>query len=262
MIAETLVMHGGDFIEWRDSSGYVGKAPRRLSPEKLSIQITKAPKALRIMHKASGTVLSLTDSAGFSKVIPGLAQESDLARPAPVLYKIEGHISDPAGGYLPRPFSLTLGTGAGHTIALYPSPLGAQFGKAGGIYGRIGFAGGAVAPWAMVILSVTPPSGPVLIFQAQADRHGEFRLPLERLPALTKATPGSTYAAALAVKTSLSAGTDPPLDPEAQPLAHLAVGVSHDGNMEFAAQLAIAIAPETVSRVVSPGLTHLVLKST
>jgi hypothetical protein len=262
MIAETLIIHGGDLIEWRESSGFINKPPRRIAPTALTINFSKAPKALRIFHKSNGTLLWHTNSAGPSKVVNNEASEEDLTAQPTNTYAIEGSVSDPSGHYLPRTFAFTLGNTSEHKIALYHSPLGARFSKAGGVYGQIGFDDGAVAAWALIQLTVTPSLGAPLKFAAQADGHGEFRLPLDRLPALTKDAPSPTYAAKLEIKASTSSTPESPLDPETLSLIKLATGKTGNGKSQFANSLNLAIAPGTVAKVISPEHTLIVLKST
>lgn len=262
MIAETLLVHSGDLIEWCESSGFVGKQPRRIAPARLTIRFTKAPKALRIFHKHNGTLLWHKKSSSPSRVVPGMATREDMAPEPMSTHDIEGIVTDISGHYLPRAFTFTLGNTGEHQIALYHSPLGARFGKAGGIRGQIGFENGAAAAWALVYLTVTPPLGATLKFVAQTDRHGEFQLPLERLPALGKDAPSSTYAAILEVKASPSSNPESPLDPEKLLPASIATGKTGNGESQFATQLELAIAPGTVSSITSPEHPMIVLEST
>jgi len=261
MIAETLVIHGGDLIEWRESSGFVDQPPRRIAPTALAISFSKAPQSMRIYHKANGTLLWHKNSAGPSKVVAGEATEEDKT-PHPVnTYAIEGNVSDPTGHYLPRTFAFTLGNTGEHKIALYRSPMGARFSKSGGIYGRVVFEDGALAAWALIQLTVTPSLGAPLKFVAQTDPHGEFRLPLDRLPALTKDAPAPTYAATLEVKASTSSTPESLLDPDTLSIINVAKGKTGNGKSQFANAFNLAIAPGTVAKITSPEHALIVLKS-
>jgi hypothetical protein len=261
VIIETIILHCGDLIEWRESSGFVGKPPRRIAPAALNIDFSKAPQPLRIYHKANGTLLWHKNSAGPSKAVAGIATEEDLKAHPTNTYPVEGSVSDPTGHYLPRTFAFTLGNGSEHQIALYHSPLGARFGKAGGIYGRVVFEDDAVAAWALIQLTVTPSLGLPLKFVAQTDRHGEFRLPLDRLPALTKDAPSPTYAAKLEIKASTSANPESPLDPDALSPINVAKGKTGAGKSQFANAFNLAIAPGMVAEIASPKHEVIVLKS-
>lgn len=261
MIIETSILHCGDLIEWRESSGFVDQPPRRIAPAALAIDFSKAPQSLRIYHKANGTLLWHKNSAGPSKVVAGEATKDDLEAHATNTYAIEGSVSDPTGRYLPRTFAFTLGNAGEHRIALYHSPLGARFSKSGGIYGRAMFEDDTVAAWALIQLTVTPSLGTPLKFVAQTDRHGEFRLPLDRLPALTKDAPSPTYAAKLEVKASTSANPKNPLDPDALSLINVAKGKTGSGKSQFANAFNLAIAPGMVAEIASPKHEVIVLKS-
>ncbi len=262
MIAETLIIHGGDLIEWRESSGFINKQPQRVAPTALTIKFSKAPQGLHIYHKANGTLLWHKNSAGPSTVVAGTATEADKTALPTATYAIKGSVSDPAGRYLPRTFVFTLGNTSEHKIALYHSPLGARFSKAGGIYGQLGFDDGIIAAWALIQLTVTPSLGAPLKFIAQADIHGEFSLPLDRLPALTKDAPSPTYAAKMEIKALHSASPESPLDPDTLALVDVAKGKTGNGKSQFVKTLDLAIAPGTVAKVVSPDHTLIVLKST
>lgn len=262
MTAETLIIHGGDLVEWREASGYTGKPQPRIAPERLQIEFSKAPKALRVHHKNNGTLLWHKNSAGPSKVITTEVTEADLIAEVANTYEIEGSVSDPSGRYLPRTFAFILGNTSEHAIKLYQSPLAARFTQAGGIYGSVAFDNETIAAWALITLTVTPSLGPALTFVAQVDEHGEFNLPLDRLPAITKDAPSSKYNAKLAVKAAISARPDTPLDPEKLAAVKVAKGKSGNGTTQFADFFTFDITPGKVAKVVSPEHTQIVLKST
>lgn len=262
MTAETLIIHGGDLVEWREASGYIGKSQSRITPERLQIEFSKAPKALRVYHKTHGTLLWHKNSAGPSKVITTEVAEADLIAEVANTYEIEGSVSDPSGHYLPRTFAFTLGNTSEHAIKLYQSPLASRFTQAGGIYGSVAFDNKIIAAWALITLTVTPSLGPALTFVAQADAHGEFNLPLDRLPALTKDAPATKYNAKLEVKASAAAKPETPLDPEKLTAIKVAKGKTGNGTTQFADFFTFDITPGKVAKVTSPEHTQIVLKST
>ncbi len=259
MIAETLVIHGGDLVEWCETSGYVKKPPKLVEPACLRVEFTKAPTALRVYHKPNGTLLWHKESAGPSKVVEREASNGDLVPQPTTTFVIEGTVSDPRGLYLPRTFAFILGNASEHKIALYLSPLGARFSKAGGIFGQLAFDDGNLAAWALIYLTVTPLLGAPLKFVAQADGHGEFRMPLDRLPALTKDAPSPTYGAKMEVMALPSSSPDIPLDPGALLAVKVAKGKT-GGKSQFVNSLNLAIAPGKVAKVVSPDHTLIVIK--
>lgn len=262
MIIETLITHGGDLIEWHAASGYERKPAQRIAPMELMIEFTTSPKALRVHHKHDGTVLWHQNSSGPSLAMAGMASENDLAAQPITTYPIRGRVSDPVGRYLPRTFALTLGNATIHAIALYHSPLGTRFGAGGGIYGQLVFEPGTIAAWAMITLTVTPALGAPQRFVAQADQHGEFRLPLERLPAMTKDAPSSSHNARLEVRALPGAHAVAPLDPDSLIATKVAKGKTGNGKSQFADFLTLAISPGSVTRVISPDHMQIVLQST
>ena len=145
MILETLFTHGSDYIEWYEASGNAGTALRRVAPGRLQIALSRAPRDLQLVHKATATALWRKRPLELSGLVAGRAGEADLLPPAQTAYALEGEINDPSGAYLPRRFSLACGAIIGHRIGLYRSPLGSRYGRAGGLFGRIRLAGKAAA---------------------------------------------------------------------------------------------------------------------
>jgi len=262
MIVETNIIHGGDLIEWRDNSGFVDKGFEAISPSALDIQFSQAPRSMRVVQKAKGTLLWHSSSAGPSRIVSGQATEEEVTAHPSKTFLIEGSVSDPTGRYLPRAFSFTLGNTAQHKVGLYRSPLGSNISKSGGIYGQISFDDNRIAAWALIELTVTPSVGTPLPFVAQADAYGEFCLPLNRLPALTKDAPSPTYSAVLTVKASTFANPDHLLNPDTLPSIQIAHEKDSNGISQFANSIDLAIAPGKVTKVVSPKHTRIVLKST
>ncbi len=264
MIAETLILHAGDLIEWRDSSGFIGKPPQRIAPATLHIEIMQASKALRITNKPTGTLLwrKFNGDNAYQKIVAAMATELDLIAPVVANQSVTGRVSDPSGRFLPRLFTLTLGAEHEYKVALYQTPLGAPFTQTGGLYGQLGFSDGSLAAWALIQLIVTPSLGPPLTFVAQADAHGEFRLPLARLPALTKDAPALTYAAKLSVKAAYPAMPEQALDPDSLQTKKVATGKTGNGNSQFTNTLEFALAPGGITKIVSPNHALIVLQST
>lgn len=259
MTLETTILHGGSFIEWRCGSGYGAKEPLRIAPDDLRLSFEPPLPRLSIQHKARGTLL--WPAPRQARVVPGRAGAADLALPALPERQVKSVVVDVSGRYLPRAFDLTLGVATQQTIALYASPLGTRYGSAGGIQGRLAFADGTVAAWALLELTVTPTLGGPLQFIAQADQHGEFRLALDRLPALTRDAPAPSYGAKLSVRASASALATQPLDPAALTPVSIAKGKNAQGKSQFASTLSLDITPGTVSPVTSPKHELIVLKA-
>lgn len=253
MIVETLVLHASDFIEWADASGPQGLARRPVSAQTLDIRLSQAPSDLELIHKPSGTALWRREPEGLRRVIAGEVAPADVVPPVEPLFPIAGQVSDPAGHFLPRRFAFNAGQRAGHRVRLFRSALGTRFGSAGGLFGRTTLDNGAPLAWALLTLRVTPPLADPLDFLAQADAHGEFRLSLERLPALTKDAPAGTYPGVLKVRAAAE-GSNPDTLPE--------VRVRGTGNAAtaFKTELKVDIAPGRVATLASPGRDALVLR--
>ncbi|MCK9986896.1 MAG: hypothetical protein AzoDbin1_03368 [Azoarcus sp.] len=256
MIVETLVLHASDFIEWVDASGVQGGARRPVPAQGLTIRLDNPPADLELIHKTAGTVLWRRIPAELRRVIAGAASPADLAPPVAAdepLYPLAGEVADAAGHFLPRRFSLSAGRRAEHALRLFRSPLGTRFGHAGGLYGRTELEDGTPVPWALLALHVTPPLATPFDFVAQSDAHGEFRLSLARLPALTKDAPATTYPGSLTVRAAAS-GTDPDALPAAR------VRGTGSGNAAFKTEITVDIAPGRIATLASPGRNALVLK--
>ena len=253
MIVETLVLHASDFIEWEDASGAQGGARRPVCVRAFRIQFDDAPADLELVHKNTGTALWRRVPAGLRQVIDGEADAGALQPPDEPLYALSGALLDPAGHYLPRRFALDAGRRTAHKLRLYRSPLGTRFGRAGGLVGRTALEDGSAVPWALLALRVTPPLAPPFDFVAQSDARGEFRLALERLPALTKDAPAASYPGLLEVRAA-AAGTNP----DTLPVARIRGNGSGDG--AFKTQLVVDIAPGRIAPLASPGREALVLR--
>lgn len=253
MIVETLVLHASDFVEWLDASG-VQAVPRRTVPaQALDVRLTQAPSDLKLIHKSAGTALWRREPEGLCLVIDGEAMPADLVPPDEALFAVAGEVRDRTGIFLPRRFAFAAGQRTGHRLRLFRSPLGTRFGRAGGLYGRTVLEDGTPVPWALLELRVTPPLATPLAFIAQSDGHGEFRLSLERLPALTKDAPATTYPATLKLRAA-AGGTNPDSQPEAR------VRGTGSGNAAFKTELKVDIAPGRIATLASPGRDALVLR--
>jgi hypothetical protein len=251
MILETLVLHVSDFIEWLDASGAEGTARRVVAAQTLDIRLSKAPADLELVHKASGTALWRRVPAELRRVLDGEAAPADLAPPAETLFAIAGEVRDPEGRFLPRLFAFDAGQRAGHRLRMFRSPHGTRFGRAGGLIGRTVREDGTPLPWALLALRVTPPLADPFDFVAQSDAHGEFRLSLERLPALTRDAPAHVYPAVLTVRAAPDRA-----DPDTLPQA--LVRTTDDAT--FMTELTADIAPGSIATLSSPGRDALVLR--
>jgi hypothetical protein len=255
-VAETCLWHASDWIAWIDRSGDARPAVQPLVDVPLAIQFTgRPPRDLTVVQKPGRTLLWRSTPDTLRRTEPGEVDEAGRRRPAVPAYALEGELSDPSGRYLPRRFALNAGAAAGHPIPVYRSPLGVSYRAGGGLHGRAVFEDGTPAAWAVIELEVTPPLAGALPFVTQADGHGEFRLALDRLPALTKDAPVKQYPASLRVRASLAAAQDwrddrTLADPDGLPV------------VQVDALPALKIAPGQVARLASTDSQDLILKTT
>jgi hypothetical protein len=102
---------------------------------------------------------------------------------------------------------------------------------------------------------VTLPPGLSLDFVAQADGHGDFLLPLDRLPALTKDALSPTLQATLSIRVDPAATPGQAPDPD----TFAARNLHPPGAGAAAATAALAVTPGAVAVVTSQGRDHLAL---
>ncbi len=205
-VAETCLWHASDWIAWIDRSGDARVTVEPLVDVALAVDFTgRPPRDLSVLHKPGRTLLWRRLPESLRRTEPGEVVGAGRMRPDVPTYPLEGVLSDPAGRYLPRRFALDAGAAGGHRIPVYRAPLGVRFASGGGLFGRAVFDDGTPAAWAVLELEVTPPLVGALPFVTQADGNGEFRLALNRLPALTKDAPVTRYAASITARASLVA---------------------------------------------------------
>ena len=252
---ETCLWHASDWIAWIDRSGDARNTVQPLVDVPLALRFTgQPPRDMTVIQKPGRTLLWRRLPENLRRTEPGEVDTAGRMRPAVPAYALEGELSDPSGRYLPRRFALNAGTAAGHRIPVYRAPLGVRYRSAGGLQGRAVFTDGTPAAWAVIELEVTPPLAGTLPFVTQADGNGEFRLALDRLPALTKDAPVTQYPASLRVRASLAAAKawheDRILvDPDGLPV------------VQVNALPALAVTPGQVARLASAGGDDLELQA-
>ena len=204
--AETCLWHASDWIAWIDRSGDARDSVEALVDVALAVNFTgRPPRDLSVVHKPGRTLLWRRLPESLRRTEPGEVDGTGRMRPDVPSYPLEGVLSDPGGRYLPRRFALNAGAAVGHRFPVYRSPLGVRYASGGGLFGRAVFDDGTPAAWAVIELEVTPPLVGALPFITQADGNGEFRLALDRLPALTRDAPVTRYAASIGARASLTA---------------------------------------------------------
>ncbi|MFA5531922.1 MAG: hypothetical protein WDA11_14820, partial [Thiohalomonadaceae bacterium] len=159
-VLETNVVHASDVVYWLDGSSAETPEEMLRIQKPLALQITKGPQDL-------GSVNGVGKTAFFrrpTKMVAGIATEADKSLPEKKTFVVAGVVSDPAGLYIPRRFQIDAGNGTGHGLELYPSPLGARFGPAGGLQGTLRYStSDNPVAWALLTLTVTTALGTELI---------------------------------------------------------------------------------------------------
>lgn len=256
-VLETTVLHGSGWLEWIDASGVQGQARRPVPASRLQLRVLQAPADLRLVPQPTGrVVLWRRAPANLRRSLPGIANEGDLVPPAEVPFALRGEVADAQGVFLPRPFAVNAGNGAGHRLRLYRSGHGTAFGHEGGLRGQVRNEDGDALPWALLQLTVSPPLATPLVYAAQADANGEFSLALQRLPT---PAPGSGIAYPAVLRARAQQPDAAAIDPDAQPTARIRTGTA--SVPRWRNLLDIAITPGRVSVLASPGQTALVLQA-
>lgn len=213
-VSQTAIHHASDIVYWLDAS--TGKTGSLTEMQRinymLSVTLTEVPQDLRYLHKVGAMVLW---RYGTTLEVYDLSSEIERTRPVASNYTLAGVVSDIRGNYNPRSFSLIVGAGEGKSVELYPSPKGTRIGMGGGIVGNIRFANsGEPGAWAMVNLQVEIAPSTDLVFVAQADANGDFRLSMSRLPPLPENE--DDYSAKLSIKAKTTASGNIPMEPSGQ----------------------------------------------
>ena len=207
-LLEIPLRHGSDYLHCYDATGYSAPDHRPMVRDAWSLTLHQPPRDLRVLSKAHQVQFFRKLPEAMQRI--ALPDETDFSRPLADSYPLHGRISPARRYFNPRLFSIDAGQRAGHWLALYRSPSGTVIPSAGALIGTVMYDAEDDQPpqdqswkpaaWALVTAVVTPTVGDPLRFIAQADAHGDFILPLNRMPALAKDAPSSTYAAVLTVQ--------------------------------------------------------------
>lgn len=268
-LLEIPIRHGSDFIYCYDATGFTAEEHRPPVRNDWSLELREPtpPRDLRLLKKNNQVVFFRSKPDGMQHI---LAKEAATFEP-PIRenFAIHGRITTVNQHFNPRDFSITAGEGAGHGFALYRSPLGTTIPSAGALIGTLYYEPEDDQPlrpaaWAILTLVVTPTVGNSMAFTAQADAHGDFILPLNRIPALNKDAPASHYPAVLSIRAAEDVSALWPqqrspavLDPDDLVAAHIA---NTDGNENFLPLIALRIIPGQTRRLVSYNKHYMALR--
>jgi hypothetical protein len=252
-VLETNILHASDVIFWLDGTTAETPAAMLRIAEPLALQLTTFPRDLKVIH-GSGKTAFLRRPV--NPIINGIATTADKQRPVLPTFAVVGIVSDPAGRYIPRRFSIDAGNGVGHGLVMYPTPLGTRISPAGGLTGTLRFNGSNTpVPWARLTLVVTNAVGATLTFRCQAGDSGDFMLPLNRLPPLPEGI--DNYSAQLSVEALAAANADTPIDPA--DLVAMDLGELDQEN-QFSSPIGLTIVPGELRLIRSSNRDHVAVQ--
>lgn len=253
-VLETQVLHAGDVVYWLNGAtggGDPGRMQRLRTT--LTVALDQAPRDAIVVHGRGRMAVSRRRDA---VIVDGEASLAQRQRGTLPVFTVSGVASAPDGRFNPRTFSLSLGgSGDGHGLAVYPSPLGSRLTATGGLVGMTRWDDGTPAPWAVLSLTVTTAPSTTMLFHAQSDAGGSFVLALDRLPPLPESV--TEYAASLSATADNTASAAGAVDPDALPGADLAATTDPGG---FQSSLSLNVRPGEVRDLSSFNRDHLALR--
>lgn len=253
-VLETNVLHASDVIYWLNGASAENEADMQRVPYPLQVRFTERPRDVNILHGSGRTALWRNPE---EPMIAGRATEAQRTRPAMPEFTVAGEVRDPLGRFNPVLFSATLGAGNGVAVVLYPSLLGTGRVLSGVLQGSLQFAGsGLPVAWALLELQVALTGSETLIFRAQADAHGDFRVALRRLPPLPESI--TAYSGSLRVSADVDASSSAVPDISSFVAMNLE---SSSSAGDFLAELNVQIRPGETIRVNSFNKNHLSIQT-
>lgn len=255
-VHETEIHHAMDALLWVDASSSENTAKKTRIEKIMHVQLDSQAKPMKKVNKAGAIVFWFNDAGAVEK---GSTTDAQRIRPAAAPILLSGQIGDPSNHFQPRLFSLSVGSGEGHTIDLYPSPSYVRLNSAGGVIGNIAqTVDGNVksVPWGIVELVVETAPAQFMTFTGQADSKGDFRIALTRLPPLPESV--DFYEAELSVKADLNTSDNSPIDPDSLP----AVNAGREDAAPFVSAIELNISPGEIRHIKSSGLSYLALQAT
>lgn len=208
-VLETNIIHANDVVFWLDGTSAENPAQMQRLSQPVRIDLNTAPRDLSLVNTLGKTAFLRRPT---NPIINGEASDNDKKIPVTPTFAIAGVVSEPNGRIVPQAFSFNAGNAAGHTVVLYPTPVGARFGKGGGLTGTLRLQpANTPLPWAILAIEVTTAVGTTLTFKGQANDQGDFSLPMNLLPPLPKGV--DHYNAQLSITGLANASANTPLNP-------------------------------------------------
>ncbi len=253
-VLETNLLHASDVIYWLDGSSAAATADMSRVDAPLQVVFTEKPKAIHHLHSSGKTAFWQTPTQAMHV---GSTTDNDRVRPAQANFDVAGTVADSSRRFLPVQFDLTLGSGNGHAVTLYPSPAAVQSCAGGIVFGRVlNTAGNTPLTWALLTLTITVGVGEDLVFRGQTDHKGDFRMAMKTLPPLPLNT--NEYSATLRINGDVDATAETPVNISNLPALNIE-SVTQAGS--FSQQVALTIRPGLQQRINSMNKLFIAVQS-
>lgn len=243
-VLETNILHASDVVYWLDASSADSLADMTRIAYPLDLIITQKPSAIKLFNAAGKTAFWSTPTQPMMEgVTTDIQRQRSLVDP----FVIAGIVSDNSGRFNPAAFSLTLGSGNGSAVKLFPTPAAVRVSAGGAIQGHVAFANNnAPLVWGLLTLTVALGLGETIGFQGQTDSKGDFVIALKRLPPLPLSA--TEFNAVLSIAGVAGATARAPVDlADALALQLESASVQND----FASSIPLAIRPGEIKRITS-----------
>lgn len=249
-VLETNVLHATDVIYWLDGSSANNSTEMQRVAKNLRIQFANKPADLSVLHSLGKTALWRRPT---SAMVNGEANEAEKTRAPQTPFDLSGELWDDARYFNPTAFTVSVGSGSGQEVVVYPSPFGTQVSSAGAVYGRaLVDASGNPVIWGILELVITLSASEDLSVRAQTDANGDFVIPLRRLPPLPESI--TEYAAQLSLTGNLA--NDAETAPDASTFSSLQME-SLTSATSFSNSVSLDIVPGQRTRINSAGKNYL-----
>ena len=254
-VLETNVLHASDVIYWLDGVSSNNEAAMSRISQPLHVSFKSIPADVKVMHSAGRTAMWRTPK---QDMIEGRASEAERTRFAQASFNVAGEVYDLSGRYHPRAFSVSMGAGNGVALVLYPSLTGTSLSLAGIAQGYLKYAvSGVPVAWALLELEVTIAPAETIIFHAQADKYGNFRISLKRLPPLPESM--TQYAAVLRLSADAAATSD--IIADINDFVAMQIE-SATGANDFQTELVLSLRPGEITRINSFNKPQIAIQTT
>lgn len=253
-VLETNLLHASDVIYWLDGSTAEAVDDMARIDHALELNISQKPRAVQLLNSVGKTAFWSTPE---TPMFEGRTTEADRVAPTVPNFVVAGSVADNSGRFNPQAFEVTLGSGDGHAVVLYPAPIGVRVLSGGSAQGRVVFDdSGKPLVWGLLSLTVTVGLGEILEFKGQTDAHGDFVIAFTRLPPLPISV--NAYNAELRIKGLASAEGQQPVN--ISDLVDLEVESISDPD-DFAISIPFVIRPGEIKRIKSVNKSFIAVQT-